>query len=669
MLRAIACCLFATLITVAAAAQKNVNAKDWVILPSFDGRLYSAYPGGNKPPIGSFTSTLLLYTDIVAGPTTGGEGNNGAYLSIYGLNLASKFSDLGSTTRVYVCGTEVANYRVLTGAVNSGTTGPGNGVYNTFGIERLTVQVGALGTPTAGVACAIDIKTSGVSTPVNATNGSGQYLDLDGNAITFTPQPGPMIYVDPVNGNDSNSGSFSAPLQHLQYWTGTGDITGAVYFPSSPSGATQSNVIQPGTHIILRGGTYTYNINGSGSLGARWMVLWLATGTAPNGASASNTVAVNGVNTNAAGPIVVTSYPGAAGANSPELASWVGASGSAGGVDGTDTTRSTATTPWGFSGFGQYLTISNLRITSYPASPADGAPINKQSGANYWRIVNNELVWKMTGSPAQAGGIAGWGHNSYHYGNYIHDIYGDSALENHGIYTGSGSSDTETNSIYAYNVINNVTNGNCHQVQNGSSTAESGISIHHEWYQGCGKYVVNVNQTGGAGISANIWDNVFVDGLAGVRINSDNSSGFNIIANTIVGWTTYAGLTLSSGSGAGTILFQDNIVYQRSGNGSDQGFVVNNGNVPLTLDTNLWYNANTPTTPKPAADAGGIGGSGANPLFNDLAGLDLTLQSGSPALNAGVTPTAVTVSRDFLFLSRPQGTRNSIGAYEKAGGL
>ncbi len=654
--------LLALVFPVLVFAQKAVVPKSWTITPAFDGLLYSAYPNGDKPTPGN-TGTLLLYTDTIAGPTSGGEGNNGAYLSIFGRNLAGSFSELGGTTRVYVCGTEVANYRVFQPAV--GVTGGaiGTGVYNTWGIQRLTVQVGALGSPTPGVACAIDIKKNGVSTPINATNGSGQYLDLDGQALTFTPQPGAMVYVDPVNGNDANPGTITQPIQHLQYWTGSGSITGALYFPSSPGAATQGNVVKPGTHIILRGGTYTYYVNGSGTIGARWAVMFLATGTAPNGASSTNTVTVNGVATNAAGPIVITSYPGPAGGNAPELAAWAGGSGSAGGINGTDSARSTATTPWGFNGYGQYINISNLKITSYPSSPADAAPINKQSGAHHWRIVNNELTWQMSSSPAQSGGIAGWGHNTVHYGNYIHDIYGTVALENHGIYSGSSNSDTETNAIYAYNVITNVTGGSCHQFQNSASVAESGFSLHHSWYSGCSKYAVNANQLGAGGISGKIWDNVLTDGLAGITLNTDTSAGFNIVGNTVVGWTTYAGLYVLSASTATAPVVQNNIFYQRAANGSALAmFSASNGGA-VTLDTNLWYNANSPSTPKPSGDSGGIGGSGANPLFINLGAKDFGLQSGSPALNVGVTP-AITVDRDFLFLTRPQASQPSLGAFE-----
>ena len=44
---------------------------------------------GNPDDTGANTGgvPLLLATDIIAGPTTGGENNKGAYVSIFGINF------------------------------------------------------------------------------------------------------------------------------------------------------------------------------------------------------------------------------------------------------------------------------------------------------------------------------------------------------------------------------------------------------------------------------------------------------------------------------------------------------------------------------------------------------------------------------------------------------
>ena len=52
-----------------------------------------------------------------------------------------------------------------------------------------------------------------------------------------------------------------------------------------------------------------------------------------------------------------------------------------------------------------------------------------------------------------------------------------------------------------------------------------------------------------------------------------------------------------------------------------------------------------------------------NPLFVNAAALDFDLQSGSPAIDAGVS-TAPTVTTDFDGIARPQGAAIDIGAFE-----
>src|SRR6266480_5399849 len=59
----------------------------------------------------TITTPLVLYTDILSGPNSGGENNKGAYLSIFGKNFGA--TGLGTTTKVYINNVEVDNYRYL----------------------------------------------------------------------------------------------------------------------------------------------------------------------------------------------------------------------------------------------------------------------------------------------------------------------------------------------------------------------------------------------------------------------------------------------------------------------------------------------------------------------------------------------------------------------------
>lgn len=107
----------------------------------------SAPTGGEPPPapppVTTAGSPQIYYTDIVSGPTTGGENNKGIYLSIFGKDFGS--SGLGSTVKVYIGGIEVDNYRFL---------GTSKGRSD---IQQITVQIGALGSPTPGVALPIKV--------------------------------------------------------------------------------------------------------------------------------------------------------------------------------------------------------------------------------------------------------------------------------------------------------------------------------------------------------------------------------------------------------------------------------------------------------------------------------------------------------------------------------
>ena len=52
----------------------------------------------------------VRYTDTVTAPTTGGVNGLGGYLSLFGSNFGTA-SGLGTTTKVFIGGTEAANYR------------------------------------------------------------------------------------------------------------------------------------------------------------------------------------------------------------------------------------------------------------------------------------------------------------------------------------------------------------------------------------------------------------------------------------------------------------------------------------------------------------------------------------------------------------------------------
>src|SRR3974377_2107690 len=95
------------------------------------------------------TGPLVLYTDLASGPNSGGENNNGTYLSVFGKNFGDS-AGIGKRRNVLIVGIEVADYRYL---------GPSMGRPD---IQQITVQIGALGKPTMGVPLPVEVQVDSV---------------------------------------------------------------------------------------------------------------------------------------------------------------------------------------------------------------------------------------------------------------------------------------------------------------------------------------------------------------------------------------------------------------------------------------------------------------------------------------------------------------------------
>lgn len=165
-----------------------------------------------NPPPTSTQAPLVLYTDIVSGPNSGGENNKGIYLSIFGKNFGS--GTLGSNIKVLIGGVEVDNYRYL---------GASKGRAD---IQQITVQIGALGNPTPGVNLPVKVLVDGLASNTDSS---------------FIVNPGGILFVDNVSGNDATAviGDISKPFRYVQ--------TPALY----TGGAWEK--VQPGDFIVMRG--------------------------------------------------------------------------------------------------------------------------------------------------------------------------------------------------------------------------------------------------------------------------------------------------------------------------------------------------------------------------------------------------------------------------------
>ncbi len=170
-------------------------------------------------PLPPGSAPIVFTTDVVAGPISGGENNKGQYLTLWGQRFGTS-GGLGTVTKVKIGGVEVDNYRELIADPWLSDKKPG--------MQRLTVQIGAIGSPTLGKPLPITVEVSGQAS--NADN-------------IFTPNPGRMIFVSRT-GNDLSAipGDINHPFRYLQ-------------LPSRGDGGVYP-ILQAGDTIVLRGGDW-----------------------------------------------------------------------------------------------------------------------------------------------------------------------------------------------------------------------------------------------------------------------------------------------------------------------------------------------------------------------------------------------------------------------------
>lgn len=628
---------------------------------------------------------FIIAIDAPSGPVNA-DWKKAAYLTIYMLNPGN-FSDYGITNFVTIGGVNVGDYRCL--ELCKGKVG------TFWNFYRLTVNVGALSGLTLGTAYPIAVTVGGVG-PSNATSGSN-YVTLDNDALTFTPNPGRMIYVDPVNGVNpsrgtvptganlaAGDGGYDFPVKDAQtYPDSSGAFGGAFTCPNSAtSSPTATTNLPPGSHVVLRGGTYTNYLKAS-SFPNPWVCFWQITGNTPTGAA--NT-----------GYVVMTGYPGAAGANASESPQFIGpvssaATANGGGIFGADGARSVLANSFNSGGYSKNIVISNLKILPNTSSLAeDGGPINFQNVSNNWRVFNNECTWPcdIGDGHRRTGGIQVVGDSPRVMLNYIHDIFGTADQENHGIYNGEGGSGgtsiAVTNAVEAFNFIENITNASGVSVANGGSGIQFHNGSQNKPYTNCRVHHNVIDTTIKYGIDCvggsrtiDIWCNLIVDvqqipiyfgenAITLIRIENNTIVGCNNGNKFGYGGTGYAMITNNGGATPSNVIrLKNNVLYQRSDAPTWGGYVNDGSGSSISLDTNYFYDASGLRT-----SAAGTNGVYTNPLFADLANKDFHPGASSPLPNKAVASAIGFVQKDLLLLTMPQGsnTKVVVGALERAGG-
>jgi hypothetical protein len=572
---------------------------------------------------------VVLYTDILSGPNSGGEDNKGIYLSIFGKNFGA--TGLGTTVKVFINDVEIDNYRYL---------GASRGRPD---IQQITVQIGAIGNPALRVPLPIKVVVNGLSSNTDHT---------------FAVNPGNIYFVNPnpAIGNDSTgTGAITAPFKTVQKPAG---VTTTFLITSVATGGVWG-LVRAGDFIVLRGGTYTdIGFGGTNLDGLGYFMQALNKSGCPLG---TNCAQGGG---NSSGPITLMGFPTETAFINRTNAQANKDNNFGGGISSADSARQGA-------GYGAWFTITNLKIES---GFTDG-PINTQKGednaalGSNWRVVNNELTAFscVQSTLCRAGAIAGGGVGNMWIGNYGHDVYdkpdANTSLENHGVYIGGGG----TFEI-AYNVFENIIGGNGIQVQSFNG-AVSNLRIHHNTIANVGKH--GLNFTDGTGTNAMVWNNlIYNTDSAGVRFKDDATRNLKLYNNTFYNTgrlgNTASGATLVNDTNAAAGMFdiRNNIFWANATAGYNSGCCNSDfTGGAATFSNNLWFNAG-------AAPSFDVNPQSGNPNFVAV-GTNFKLGAGSPAINAGTNAVSTVVIDDFEIANasatrtlRPPYGVYDIGAYE-----
>lgn len=530
----------------------------------------------------------VYYTDIISGPNSGGENNKGIYLSIFGKNFGS--SGLGTTVKVYINDVEVDNYRYL---------GPSRGRTD---IQQITVQIGALGNPTPGVALPIKVVVNGTSSNTDKT---------------FMVNAGRILFVDNVSGSDTTAviGDISKPFRHVQ----TATLSQAAW-----------GQVRAGDFMVLRGRGTPWTDVGFERYFMRYRD---KSGSAPTGTSG--------------GAIVLMGYPAEDVYIRGTLASGM-TGGCISGINGQS-----------YPTAGKWAVVTNLRID---CEGYDG-PVSQQINGDNWRVVNNDLSASTaprtgTGVPRMAG-ITGNGTNSVWLGNHIHDIQGSSG-ECHGIYIdGDGSYEI------AYNNIHNIRDGNGFQVYvsggNGSTVADD-IRLHHNLIHDVSKHGINIAD--GSRNNFAVYNNlVYNVAYAAVRFNTTVLHGAKIYNNTFYrtntsGNSAYGALTNDWNLPSDALDVQNNI-FQVSNATKYGGGSVGVAGAVGTIRNNLWFGGSSSF----GFDSAAVN---ADPQFvTPGSDFHLLASSPAISAGATSSSISALVTSDYdAWTPRPQGGLIDIGAFE-----
>lgn len=572
-------------------------------------------------------TALVLFVDALTGPTafthTGthkGENDLGCYLDIFGFSFGS-FAGLGSTTRVFIGGVEVANYRAL-GGTKAFAKFPG--------LQCLRVQVGALGNAPAGTPLNVDVRVDGVSCSYHTLFGT----------VTFTPCVGRCHFAS-LAGDDNTAviGDINHPWRHLQISVNQ-VITGGM-----------SVQFVKGDHCYVRAGDWS-DAMGQDTNWFRFRYPNIQQGDPLN-------------------HFVFKVYPGSIMGNAPEDVHYSTSAHCSGGIHGAEGN--------GAGVVGDYVTVSGFRFDMDALANADAAPVNTQSSWLGWRCINNKIGPWPSSLHSKGAGFEGHAQHSVCLANEIFSLNCVGAQETHGVYADSGATDWQV----AFNYVHDITGGNLVQFfDNNIDQAQPGwngferMDVFCNWLENCKKFGLNLANSF---ISGRIWNNVIIgSSLAPIRFEISYPMA---PYNGLIQFNTCYNCDVVTSGGGNVQVYCDNAnadgAHPQSGHHqiSDNIFCAGPNTVadiPYGLEgssffqfaRNNWYSPGHWNAGNVAKDATALF---LDPKFTNPAAGDFSLQPSSPMIDAATTTLFDPVC-DFTFiLTRPQGSLSDLGAFELAG--
>ncbi len=546
----------------------------------------------------------IFYSDLVSGPNTGGENNNGVYVTIYGHGFGSS---QGSST-VTIGGHAPAQYKLWCGSCWGGVSGTE--------YDKVTIQLGS----------------SAASGNIVLTTSAGT-----SNGIPFTVRSGNIYFVS-NSGSDSAAGTFTAPWATIPHATNTISPGDTIYVENGVTVTTPDPYSIGGYAPCVQ-----INQNISGSNGNPKALLAYP--------GAVVTVGQDSANPNCGGALEIMNISGSGSTPVSDWVvggiKWIGGSNEAMGVEG-----------WGPGGAVRIRLIGNEATATYSNNEQGGASNFNATGTTwYGNNIHNVSTNVQAGTVTalQQGFYLGDESFSFDFEwNTIAYVAACRGFQQNSSVAG----DTSYSVIIANNVIHDTACDGIVYV-NMDASKGTGVQIYNNVLYNVGIGPAPPDGGAFAGVYLQTWA-VTATGTATFVNNTIYNCGTVGAAGESPCFLYYPE------SGFGLINFSNNILDSPN-NSSPYFSVLNAGGsdcsstcTSVTGRDNLVYGQGAPPT-----YAGLTGTIQANPLFVSTTTPNFHLQSGSPAATAG-TPTSQTTDLDGVAL--PQGTGYPIGAFALATG-